>query len=50
MIMMKKKTLEFREMIIVVRGVFPENKYYSQFFLDEYLYKLKMLKYGKITA
>ena len=35
------KTIEIYSMIIVVRAVFHEiNKYYSQFFLDECLYKL----------
>ena len=35
------KTIETRSIIIVVRAVFHENnKYYSQVFLDECLYKL----------
>ena len=35
------KTLEIRNMVIVVRSIFHEgNKYYSQVFLDECLYKL----------
>ena len=35
------KTLEFYNMIIVVRSVFHEGKkYYPQVFLDEYLYNL----------
>ena len=35
------KTIEIRSIIIVVRAVFHENnKYYSQIFLDECLYKL----------
>ena len=35
------KTMEIHSMIIIVRAVFYENnKYYPQFFLDEYLYKL----------
>ena len=35
------KTIEIHSMIITVRVVFHENnKYYPQFFLDEYLYKL----------
>ena len=35
------KTIEIRSIIIVVRAVFHENnKYYSQVFLDECLYKL----------
>ena len=35
------KTIEIHSMIITVRAVFHENnKYYPQFFLDEYLYKL----------
>ena len=35
------KTIESHSMIIIVRVVFHENdKYYPQFFLDKYLYKL----------
>ena len=35
-----KKTLEFYNMVIVVRSVFHEsNNYYMQVFLDKYLYK-----------
>ena len=34
------KMIEIPSMIIVVRDFFHENKYYSQVFLDEYLYKL----------
>ena len=35
------KTVEIRDMIIVIKAVFSENsKYYPQVFLDEYLYKL----------
>ena len=35
------KTLELKNMAIVVRAVFHEdNKYYPQVFLDEHLYKL----------
>ena len=35
------KTIEIRSIIIVIRAVFHENnKYYSQIFLDECLYKL----------
>ena len=35
------KTLELPNMIILVRSVFHEgNIYYSQVFLDKYLYKL----------
>ena len=35
------KTLEIRSMVIIVRSIFHEgNKYYSQVFLDECLYKL----------
>ena len=37
-----KKYLKFCIMVIVARSVFHEgNKYYSQIFLDECLYKLK---------
>ena len=36
-----QKTLELRNMIIVVRAVFHEfNKNYPQVFLNEYLHKL----------
>ena len=36
-----RKTIEFYDIIIVVRSVFGDgNKYYLQVFLDEYLYKL----------
>ena len=36
-------------MIIVVRGVFQENnKYYSQVFLDECLYKLSIINNKKM--
>ena len=36
-----KKTLEFAKMIVAARAVFDEgNKYYSQVFLDKYLFKL----------
>ena len=36
-----KKSLELRNMIIVVRAVFHEdNKYYPQVFLEECLYEL----------
>ena len=36
-----KKTIELRNMIIVVKTVFQEDsKYYPQVFLDEFLYKL----------
>ena len=36
-----KNTLEFRNMVIVVRFVFHEkNKYFTKFYLDECLYKL----------
>ena len=35
------RTIEIPNMTIVIRGVFQENnKYYSQVFLDECLYKL----------
>ena len=35
------KTIEIRNMTIVIKAVFSENsKYYPQVFLDEYLYKL----------
>ena len=34
------KTIEIPNMIVVVRAVFYENKYYPQVFLDECLYKL----------
>ena len=35
------KTIEIPSMTIVLRAIFYENnKYYSQVFLDEYLYKL----------
>ena len=35
------KTVEILSMVIFVRAIFYENrKYYSQVFLDEYLYKL----------
>ena len=38
-------------MIVIVRHVFHEgNKYYPQIFLNECLYKLKMLEYNKIEA
>ena len=44
-----KKTIELYNMVIVVRSVFHEdNKYYPQDFLDECLYKLKMLEYDQI--
>ena len=40
-----RKTLEFHNVIIDVRSVFHgDNKYYSQAFLDECLYKLQMLE------
>ena len=33
----------------IVRSVFEEDgKYYSQVFLDEFLYELKMLEYDRI--
>ena len=39
------KTIETLTMRIVVRTIFYENnKYYPQVFLDEYLYKLQMIK------
>ena len=38
------KTIEIASMIIVVRAIFLENnKYYPQVFLDECLYKSKLL-------
>ena len=38
------KTIENTSMTVVVRAVFHENdKYYSQVFLNEYLYKLQIL-------
>ena len=38
------KTIEINSMTIVVRAVFRENnRYYPQVFLDEYLYKLKII-------
>ena len=38
------KTIEIPCMIIVARAVFHENnKYYPQVFLDEYLYKLRII-------
>ena len=38
------KTIEINSMIIVVRAAFDENnKYYSQLFWDEYLYKLWLI-------
>ena len=45
------KASEFYNMIILVRSVFHEgNSYYSQAFLGECLYKLKMLEYDKIDV
>ena len=42
------KAFEFYNMIILVRSVFHQgNNYYSQAFLGECLYKLKMLEYDK---
>ena len=42
------KMLQLCSMIIFVRAVFHKNnKYYSQVFLDECLYKLSMLYYDK---
>ena len=38
------KTIEIPSMIIVVRAIFHENnKYYPQVFLDQCLYKLRIL-------
>ena len=38
------KTVEIPSMIIIVSAVFHENsKYYSQAFLDECLYKLRII-------
>ena len=46
-----KKTVEPRNMILIARAVFHEyQKYYSQFFLDECLYKLKMLLFDRINV
>ena len=46
-----RKTLEFYNMVIVVRSVFLEdNKYYSQVFLGECLYKLQSLEYERIDV
>ena len=37
------KTIEIPIVTIVIRAVYHENsKYYPQFFLDEYLYEIKM--------
>ena len=45
------KAFEFYNMIIVVRSVFHEgNNCYSQAFLGECLYNLKMLEYDKIDV
>ena len=45
------KAFEFYNMIILVRSVFHQgNNYYSQAFLGECLYKLKMLEYDKIDV
>ena len=42
------KTLELRNMIIVVRAMFHEyNKNYPQVFLNEYLHKLWMPEYDR---
>ena len=46
-----KKTLEFRNMLVVVRSVFHEdNKCYPQIFLGERLYKLQMLNFDRIDV
>ena len=34
------KTLKLHNMIIIIKSVFKEDKYYSQAFLDEYLCEL----------
>ena len=45
-----KKTLELFHMIIVVTSIFHEhNKYYSQVFLDEYLFKLAATRANKFA-
>ena len=45
------KAFEFYDMIIAVTSVFHEgNNYYSQAFLGECLYNLKMLEYDKIDV
>ena len=50
-IYLQKKTLEIRNMIIVVRSAFHEgNIYYPQVFLDACLYKLSMLEYDRIDV
>ena len=44
------KAIETSSIIIVVRAVFYEyNKYYPKVFLDEYLYKLRIIKKCFIT-
>ena len=41
--------LKLHVLTVIVRSVFKEDgKYYSQVFLDECLYELQMLKYGRI--
>ena len=46
-----RKTLEFHNVVIDVRSVFHgDNKYYSQAFLDECLYKLQMLEEDRIDV
>ena len=43
-----KKMLELHNMVIIVGSVFREdNKFYLQDFLDEFLYKLELLKYNR---
>ena len=41
--------LKLHVLTVIVRSAFKEDgKYYSQVFLDECLYELQMLKYGRI--
>ena len=43
------KTTEISSMIIVVKAIFLENKFYAQVFLGEYLYKLYTRKKQKVS-
>ena len=43
------KILKFRILTIIIRTIFEEDdKYYSQVFLDDYLYEISMVEYDRI--